>query len=340
MVEHDCQQVDPSCPHDSSLDTITFAEYLRSRNASSVAISTATVWTRAMLGQEPEDISALFFLHYCKSGGGLLQMRSDREHGGQFLRIRQGTQLLAKGLAAALPTGTVQLSSAISSVERLGNQRIQVSGPNVSLTARKVICAVPPTVLPTITFVPALPASKLLIASSYSYGFYMKTMLVFRTPFWVSKGFCGLVQSFSGPISIIRDTSIPVDNKHVLTCFMAGIPGQEWSQLPSAARQDALLKQVGQVYGEPVKAYEEFEELLEYNWKADSDSGYGCPSPSLPPGVLDSAVDAMRNPFGDVHFVGTETAEQWKGYMEGAIRSGERGAEEVRAGLEHVVAKM
>jgi monoamine oxidase len=35
-----------------------------------------------------------------------------------------------------------------------------------------------------------------------------------------------------------------------------------------------------------------------------------------------------------VHFVGTETASEWKGYMEGAVRAGERGAKEVVEALE------
>lgn len=38
---------------------------------------------------------------------------------------------------------------------------------------------------------------------------------------------------------------------------------------------------------------------------------------------------ALRAPFGAIHFVGTETSFEWKGYMEGAVRSGERGAAEV-----------
>ncbi len=38
---------------------------------------------------------------------------------------------------------------------------------------------------------------------------------------------------------------------------------------------------------------------------------------------------ALRTPFEAVHFVGTETSFEWKGYMEGAVRSGERGAAEV-----------
>lgn len=293
-----------------------------------------------MLGQEPEDISALFFLQYCKSGGGLLQMRSDREHGGQFLRIRQGTQHLSNGLAALLPAGTVHLSSPVTSVEQLSTHRMLVTGPNSAIAARKVISAVPSPVLRKLTFVPALPPSKALLAESYHYGYYQKVLMSFRAPFWVSKGFCGLVQSFNGPISIIRDTSVPIDNKHVLTCFMAGSPAQKWSQLPPAERQKTLLAQIGAVFGDSSSANDLFIELLESSWGGDAFSGYGGPSPSLPPGVLSSAVDSIRDPVGDIHFVGTETAEEWRGYMDGAIRSGERGASEVVYDLQHPKARI
>jgi monoamine oxidase len=34
-----------------------------------------------------------------------------------------------------------------------------------------------------------------------------------------------------------------------------------------------------------------------------------------------------------VHFAGTETADHWAGYMDGAVRSGERAAREVLAQL-------
>lgn len=42
---------------------------------------------------------------------------------------------------------------------------------------------------------------------------------------------------------------------------------------------------------------------------------------------------ALRTAHGKVHFVGTETAYEWKGYMDGALRSGIRGAEEVARAL-------
>ncbi len=39
---------------------------------------------------------------------------------------------------------------------------------------------------------------------------------------------------------------------------------------------------------------------------------------------------ALRAPVGRIHWAGTETAEVFTGYMDGAVRSGERAAAEVR----------
>ena len=54
----------------------------------------------------------------------------------------------------------------------------------------------------------------------------------------------------------------------------------------------------------------------------------------MPPGVLTDAGCALREPSGLVHWAGTETATRWTGYMDGAVRSGERAAEEVLAALD------
>jgi monoamine oxidase len=47
----------------------------------------------------------------------------------------------------------------------------------------------------------------------------------------------------------------------------------------------------------------------------------------------------LREKVGNVHFAGTETSDVWKGYMEGAVRSGDRAGVEVLAEL-GVVAKL
>ncbi|KAJ9292079.1 hypothetical protein DTO021C3_519 [Paecilomyces variotii] len=333
MVEADCQEVDTWKPQNTSLDALTFEAYLRSRGADDIALATATVWTRAMLGQEPRDISALYFLNYCKSGGGLLQMRSDRKHGGQYLRIRQGTQFFAKGLAGSLPEGVVCLSSPVEEVIQPNKDSIQVQSTSGVYSARKVITTVPGPVLKTMTFTPPLPVPKRVYVDSLSYGYYTKAMMEFSSPFWIKKGFCGLVQSFTGPASVIRDTSSPADRKYILTCFMCGEPGRVWAALSPRDRELKLLQQLRSVFD--YKVEEEFIQMHTYEWANDEFSGWGCPCTSLGPGVLDTVGgDALREPFDNLHFAGTETAGEWKGYMEGAIRSGERAAAEVVGGLQ------
>ena len=99
LVETLCQKIDISSPVESGkaigkdYDTMTLEEFVKSEGGGKTALGTASVWTRAMLGLEPSEVSALYFLDYCKSGGGLMQMRSDRKNGGQYLRLAEGTAM-------------------------------------------------------------------------------------------------------------------------------------------------------------------------------------------------------------------------------------------------------
>ncbi|KAJ5747148.1 uncharacterized protein N7511_008844 [Penicillium nucicola] len=334
MCEADCQALDTWRPDDKSLDSLTFEAYLRSRGASEVALATAMVWTRAMLGQDPRDISALYFLNYCKSGGGLLQMRSDRKHGGQYLRIRQGTQAFSLGLASSLPQDIVKLSAPVHSVVQSGNQSIKVQAGGTVYAARKVITTVPSPALKNIAFHPKLPPAKQVWAESTTYGYYTKAMMEFRSPFWEKKGFCGLAQSFIGPASVVRESCSPEDRKYVLTCFMSGDPGREWAALSTPERERSLLVQLEKLFATS-DLQREFVQMTTYEWVHDEWAGLGCPCTALTPGVIANlGGDALRESCGNLHFAGTETAGEWKGYMEGAIRSGERAAAEVVKGLQ------
>jgi monoamine oxidase len=49
-------------------------------------------------------------------------------------------------------------------------------------------------------------------------------------------------------------------------------------------------------------------------------------------GTTTDFLPVLTRPFGCVHWAGTETAPFWNGYMDGAVRSGERAAKEVLAG--------
>ena len=59
----------------------------------------------------------------------------------------------------------------------------------------------------------------------------------------------------------------------------------------------------------------------------------GCPVGHTRRNVLRRYGPALSKPFRHVHWAGTETAIYWNGYMDGAVRSGERAAKEVLKAL-------
>ena len=56
-----------------------------------------------------------------------------------------------------------------------------------------------------------------------------------------------------------------------------------------------------------------------------------CPTPESPvPGVVVPYAGALAAPVGRILWAGTETADRWTGFMDGAVRAGERAALQAR----------
>jgi monoamine oxidase len=72
--------------------------------------------------------------------------------------------------------------------------------------------------------------------------------------------------------------------------------------------------------------------IVELNWSSEVWTR-GCPVAVLGPGTLTDFGRALRRPVGRIHWAGSETSTFWNGYMDGAVRSGERAAAEVLAAL-------
>ncbi|KIV85508.1 hypothetical protein PV11_01198 [Exophiala sideris] len=313
----------------SHLDSISFEQFLEEQNLTPKARATAGVWTHAMLGVDPSEVSALYFIEYCAAGGGLMTMRSDCKDGGQYLRIREGTQAFSLGMAAKLKPESLILNSPVASITQKPDGTVSVSTKAAqTYQARKVIISIPTPVYKTITFSPPLPAAKKAVVNRTRYGFYTKYMVTFSKPFWAEKGLCGLAQSFTGPVSVIRDTSLG-DHQYTLTCFIGGQFGRKWAALDAAAKQSSVLKQIGDILADGADISSVFVEVIESPWMDEEYSGWGCPCAAMPPGVLGDGWDALCAPFGNLKFVGTEFSTVWRGYMEGAVRTGQRGATEV-----------
>jgi monoamine oxidase len=73
-------------------------------------------------------------------------------------------------------------------------------------------------------------------------------------------------------------------------------------------------------------------EYLDHCWGAESFAP-GGPTAAVPPGAWTEFGPLLREPVGPLHWASTETADEWTGFLDGAVRSGQRAAAEVAAAL-------
>ncbi|PGH13227.1 hypothetical protein AJ79_03785 [Helicocarpus griseus UAMH5409] len=312
------------------LDKVTLDAFVRNQGGSECTVKMVNLWAQVMLGLDSDEISAASFVDYCARGGGLMQMRSDTKDGGQYLKFRNGTQSVALNIAKLLPPGTIRLSTPVIQIVDNGHS-VQAVGTSpysniTTYTARKLILSIPTPLYKNITFSPPLPAEKAAASNGTKLGFYSKVIAVYRRPWWTTKNLCGLILSYNGPVVVARDTSYPPEGQYSLTCFVNGSLGRKWSTLPPFERQMQVLRQLRDITGEE-EAMQPIT-VLERQWTSEQWS-LGAVCPVSAPGVMSSVGHLWPAPVGNVHFVGTEFAREWKGYMEGAVCSGEDGAREV-----------
>ncbi|HVB27975.1 MAG TPA: FAD-dependent oxidoreductase, partial [Mycobacteriales bacterium] len=157
-------------------------------------------------------------------------------------------------------------------------------------------------------------------------------------PFWRSAGLAGQATSDTGPVKITFDNTphpddgTPEASPGVLLGFIEGADGRYWGTKSPQQRYQAVIESFARYFGSaalhPVGGMRGYVEKL---WAQEEFTG-GCYGGIFPPGVWSSFGAALREPVGDIHWAGTETATIWNGYMDGAVQSGERAADEV-AGL-------
>jgi monoamine oxidase len=107
--------------------------------------------------------------------------------------------------------------------------------------------------------------------------------------------------------------------------FVDGDDARGLSDQPLAVRRAQVLQDYAKYFGP--KALSPIG-YVDWVWDLDPWSR-GCPVCAMPPGAYVSYGPALKAPVGRIHWAGTETAEIWSGYMDGAIRSGQRAAQEV-----------
>lgn len=311
-------------PEAASWDAQTVETWLLANLQRDPARSFLRALTRAVFSCETGEISFLYFLAYIAAAGGLNALTSTRGGAQDSLFVGSVWQIAAK-VAAELGDAVV-LGAPVTRIEQDDKGATVVSAKG-NWRAARVIVAAPPALASRIAYDPPMPARRDGFSQRMPLGCVIKVAIAYDKPFWREQGLSGMVLSDRAEFGPWFDRGTPLTRGGALVGFFDGAPAQRWADRPAAERRARVLEDIAEFLGEaarhPTDYVEEVWTLSPYHR-----GGYV----SVPgPGVLTGFGTALLDPVGRIHWAGTETAEAWTGYIDGAVRSGERAAKEVAA---------
>jgi monoamine oxidase len=252
---------------------------------------------------------------------------SDAAAPAEMYRIEGGNDRLAAALAAPLGH-RLHLNTELVAVSHRGRgvrASIRSGRPVSVISSDYLVVTLPATVLRRIPISPGLPTQQHDAIAQLKYGRATKTLLQFSRRFWRAPG---RPRAFGSPLPIgaIMEANEEQRGRPGILALLAGGSASEATQAivaregmsALASRLDWLGTPRGEILG-----------ARQIVWESDpwSRGGYAYFDPSFDP----SLRAWLARPFGRVFFAGEHTSLRWQGYMNGAIESGRRAAEEIRA---------
>ena len=299
---------------------MTFATWLERTARTKGARILFDIGCEAVWACEPADVSLLHVLFYINSAGGFDDLIGT-SGGAQEQRFVGGSQELALRMAPELD---IRLNTPVRDI-RHGPDGVEVDG----VSAKRAIVAIPPALAARIRYDPPLPAARDQLTQRMPQGTVVKCFAVYDEPFWRAKGLTGQATSDTGPVRTTFDVSPPDGRPGVMLAFLEGDWARRLIRLPAWERRGLVLDSFRRLFGPRAGAPERY---IEKSW-ADEEWTRGCYGAAMTTGAWTSYGEHLRAPVGPIGWAGAETATVWSGYMDGAIRSGERAALEALEAL-------
>jgi monoamine oxidase len=316
-------------PRAKEWDSQTLGDYIRRTAVNPHGIGNLiNCWTQPGFGADPDQLSLLFVIHYVACSGnettkGTFERNSDTADGAQERRFIGGSQLVPLRLAAQLGS-RVALNAAVTRIDQ-NSTRAVVQTARGPVTCKRVILALPPELSRAITFTPALPTRHQALLDRMNMGDLMKCDAIYSEPFWRKDGLNGFGLGDHGAVRAAFDNSPPDGSPGVLLAFVGGSTWRQYGLASLATRRAAVLKGFAEMFGD--KALHPID-YVEHDWTKERWTK-GGPVAILKPGTLTTYGQELRKPHVRTHWAGTETSTYWTGYMDGAVRAGQRASAEV-----------
>ena len=314
------------------LDRQTVEDWLTANTTDTVALRFFRLVIPTLFCAESPELSLLHFLTYIHGGGSLAAMLAVTG-GAQELRVAGGTHLISERMAEELGD-RVQLGAVVRTIAQ-HDDGVTVSyedadaGTPGAVTARHVVVAIPPTLAGRLRYLPPLPAARDALTQQFPAGSVIKFQVGYPTPFWRDDGLSGFVTSLDDAFNVVLDNSPDDGSCGVLVGFLDGAHARKAAELSTEQRHKLVVDALVKYFGD--KAAEPFD-IIEQDWAAEEFTR-GCYGGRLGAGALTQFGKALAAAVGRIHWAGAETAQVWSGYMDGAITSGRRAADEILAAL-------
>ena len=292
-------------------DNETWPNWLHGRGASEGAVALMT------LGADPMALSALYVLRQIALHGGARR----------YYTIRGGMDQLPKAIAADLG-GSIKYNAAVVAIDHRPNN-VTISyvenGRNAAITADRVVLAVPFSTLRHIAISPRFTPVKMEAIESLDY--YPATRVLFQTRdrFWAKAGLSGAARTDTA-LETWDDSYGQNGNAGILSGTVGGRMDAALAPLEAHTRLEALKKMMSLPFPGIPNA---LQKSVIHRW--DEDPWARGAFAAFTPGQMTRFMPIIARPEGRIHFAGEHTSP-WTGWMEGALRSGERVAQEILVG--------
>lgn len=235
-------------------------------------------------------------------------------------RIAGGSSAVIHALANKLPSASIMLNDPVSMLHVEDGTCAVTTESGKQYRADVVISTLPPRVFAhNIKVTPALPEAWMRIAGQTHTWMAdsIKFFVSYASPFWKEQAFSGAAFSQSGVIAEMYDHTSADSQKYALKGFLAG----HAAKLTQVKRREAVLAQLVAFFGERAK------EVLQYDdvqWGKDPNTRVPLTEQLFP--HQNNGHEVLRKSLfeGCLYMGGSETADVFPGYMDGAVNAARR----------------
>lgn len=332
LMNREAAKMNPDAPWEhpqaAELDRISFHHFLRQHSTDELACNNIGLFIAGgMLTKPAHTFSALQAILMASSAGSFDNLVDE-----DFILDRRivGTmQGVSQTVAERLGEDIVFLNNPVLKLE-WSEQGVVAHGESLTVSAKKVVLAVPPNLYSRISYVPALPRKQQVTHQHQSMGLVIKVHAVYDTPFWREQGLSGTCFGPSSLVQEVYDNTYLGESTGTLVGFISDVNADAMWELDEEDRRAAILRGIADYLGEKALTPKVFylSDFAAEEWTR------GAYATSYDLGGLARFGSVQNDNVGPIYFSSSDLAGEGFQHVDGAVRMGRRSAARIIAALD------